>query len=96
MLTQIREKSQITIPKEIVKKLELKAGDHINIELEDNKIILKPVIIIPKDQEWFFKKEWQMDEKKADEDINLKKITKEMSLEQALNYLDSLKKEVKK
>ncbi len=48
MLIEIRQKSQITIPKEIIKKLDLREGDSLEIS-EDNGIIrLIPVAIYPK------------------------------------------------
>jgi AbrB family looped-hinge helix DNA binding protein len=35
MITQLREKSQITIPKDLIKKLNLKTGDNIEINIEN-------------------------------------------------------------
>ena len=34
MVIQLRERSQVTLPAEIVKKLDLKAGDNLEITLE--------------------------------------------------------------
>ena len=62
IITQIREKSQITIPKDLIKKLNLKIGDNIDINIENDKIVIKPVVIIPKAQAWFWSKEWQQGE----------------------------------
>lgn len=83
MITQLREKSQVTIPKEIIKKLNLKIGDSIDIDVEDNKIVIKQVVIVPKDQAWFWSGEWQQDEKQADKDIangNTKKFNSAQEL----------------
>ena len=61
MITQIGDKFEITIPKDLISKMDLKIGDNIdiNIDIEDDKIIIKPVLIIPKSQALFWSKEWQ-------------------------------------
>lgn len=69
MITKLRERSQITLPAEIIKKLKLKAGDNLDIVVEDDKIIIKPVLIIDRSQAWFWSKEWQEKEKEVGEDI---------------------------
>lgn len=46
MATNIRERSQITLPAEILKKLNLKTGDSVDIDIEGDKIVLKPVLVI--------------------------------------------------
>jgi antitoxin MazE len=76
MVTQLRERSQVTLPAEIVKKLDLKVGDNLEITLEDDRIIIKPVLIIDRSQSWFWSKEWQAKEKEVEEDIKAGKIQK--------------------
>ncbi|MCD6357456.1 MAG: AbrB/MazE/SpoVT family DNA-binding domain-containing protein [Thermoproteales archaeon] len=41
---KITRKYQVTIPKEIREKLNLRVGDLLRVEVEGDKIILKPVI----------------------------------------------------
>lgn len=48
MLAELRQKSQITIPKEIVTSLGLKEGDKFDIFEEDGIIHLVPVTVYPK------------------------------------------------
>ncbi len=69
MLTEIRSRSQITIPSEIIKKLNLKQGDTLDIDVEGDQIVLRPVIAIPKDQAYFWTTEWQSEEKQVQSDI---------------------------
>jgi antitoxin MazE len=76
MVTQLRERSQVTLPAEIVKKLDLKAGDNLEITLEDDRIVIKPVLIIDRSQSWFWSKGWQAKEKEVEEDIRAGKIQK--------------------
>ena len=74
-LIQIKNKAQITLPVKLRKILDLKIGDYLEIEIHDNKIMLKPVKTIDKDEAWFWKKEWQESECKADEDIKAGRYT---------------------
>ncbi|MHB1347845.1 MAG: AbrB/MazE/SpoVT family DNA-binding domain-containing protein [Candidatus Humimicrobiaceae bacterium] len=74
MVTKLRERSQITLPVEIVKKLDLKTGDNLEITLEDNKIVIKPVLIIDRSQSWFWSKTWQGKEKEVEADIESGRI----------------------
>ena len=48
MLVEIRDRSQITIPSEIVKKLGIEKGDKFEIMEKDNGIFLCPVVVYPK------------------------------------------------
>jgi len=48
MLTELRKKAQITIPKEVVNKLGLKEGDKLEIVERDGIIYLMPVAVYPK------------------------------------------------
>jgi AbrB family looped-hinge helix DNA binding protein len=48
MLAELRQKSQITIPKDIVSKLALQEGDKLNIFEKDGVIHIMPVVVYPK------------------------------------------------
>lgn len=48
MLTELRTKSQITIPKDIVLKMGLREGDKLEIVEKDGVIELMPVAVYPK------------------------------------------------
>jgi antitoxin MazE len=69
MLIDFKQKSQVTIPKELVKKLKLDIGDKLDIIEENGKLIITPVVIIPKDQVWYYSEKWQRMEKEVDEQI---------------------------
>ncbi len=88
MITQLRVRSQITLPSEIVKKMRLAEGDNLDIILEDDKIILKPVLVIDRSQSWFWTKKWQQMEKEADEDIKQGKVRKAKNLKELIRKLD--------
>jgi AbrB family looped-hinge helix DNA binding protein len=91
MITALREKSQITLPKEVVAELKIKKGDNLEIIVQDGKIIITPVLVIDKDQAWLWTKEWQDGEREADEDIRMGRVSKAMNLDELMEHLDKLK-----
>lgn len=48
MLAELRTKSQITIPKDIILKLGLNEGDKLEITEKDGVINIMPVVVYPK------------------------------------------------
>ena len=48
MLTELRPKSQVTIPKDIIVKLGLSEGDTLDIYEKDGAICIIPVMVYPK------------------------------------------------
>jgi len=48
MIAELRQKSQITIPKEYVDKLGLSEGDKLEIYEKDGIICIMPVVVYPK------------------------------------------------
>ena len=51
-LVKLRNRAQITLPKETVKILNLKEGDNLSVEVSNGKVVITPVAIIPKDELW--------------------------------------------
>ncbi len=87
MVVDLKQKSQVTIPNEVVKKLKLVVGDKLDVEVKDGKIIITPVVIIPKDQMWFYSKEWQDGERDVDRQVREGKTNKASSLEELFDGL---------
>ena len=48
MLAELRQKSQVTIPKDIIVKLGLSEGDKLEIFEKDGGIYIMPVVVYPK------------------------------------------------
>jgi antitoxin MazE len=88
MIVDLKQKSQVTIPKKIVEKLNLKVGDKIDIEEKDGKLILTPVAIVPKDQVWFYSPEWQKGETEVDRQLKEGKVHIAQSLEKLFEDLE--------
>jgi antitoxin MazE len=89
MIAQLRRRSQVTLPSEVVKKMKLQEGDNLDIILEDDKIIIKPVLVIDRSQSWFWSKKWQEMEKEADEDIKHGRVHKAKNVKGLIDKLDS-------
>ena len=48
MVAELRPKSQVTIPKQIINKLGLSAGDKLEIYEDNGVICIMPVVVYPK------------------------------------------------
>lgn len=49
MIIELRKKSQITLPKEIVRELSLVEGDKFEVNVVNDQITLEPVAVYPKE-----------------------------------------------
>ena len=88
MLRKLGQSFQIALPKEIVKVLGLRVNDYLDINVENDRIVLEPKAVIPKEQAYFFTPEWQKGEKEADQDIRKKRVTKTKNLKELFRELD--------
>ena len=68
-LIRVKKNFQVTIPTTLRKTLKIAVGDYLEVERLDSELILKPVKLVHPDQAYFFTKEWQEGEARADEDI---------------------------
>ncbi len=68
-LIKVRRNYQVTIPQDLRKKLKLSVGDYVEADVENGKIVIRPVKVVRPDEEYFFTKEWQDKEAEADGDI---------------------------
>jgi antitoxin MazE len=73
-LIQLRKKAQLTLPLSVRKKLGLKEGDFVDVQVRDREIVLKVKKLIDREQAWFWTKRWQEGEKEAEEDIKAGRV----------------------
>ncbi|WP_347488919.1 AbrB/MazE/SpoVT family DNA-binding domain-containing protein [Desulfoscipio sp. XC116] len=66
----------------------LNDGDIFQVQIEDGKVILIPMKLIPADQTWFWTSEWQKGEKEAEEDVVAGKVKSFENVEDLLKDLD--------
>jgi len=69
---------QITMPKELREVLEIKEGDILEVQMEKNKVVLKPKVLVDKNKDWerlshimakVGKRHGKMSEKDVDNDV---------------------------
>ena len=69
MLEAIRKvvrNGQITLPVQIRKALNIKAGDLLRLEVKNNRLIITPVSAVNKGQAYFFNKKWQKEAEESE------------------------------
>ncbi|MFQ6607026.1 MAG: AbrB/MazE/SpoVT family DNA-binding domain-containing protein [Fidelibacterota bacterium] len=88
MLRKLGKSNQIAIPKEIVKSLHLEADDYLDVYVQNNRIILEPKIVIPRDQAYFYTAEWQKDELHAEKDIESGDVTDTENMDELFSEMD--------
>ncbi len=87
MLLTVRKNAQITLPASIRRKAHVEEGDLLEAEVRDDEIILRPKKLIDKSQAWYWTKEWQERERRADEDIAAGRFKEFDNIDDALKYL---------
>lgn len=68
-LVKVKKNYQITIPQALRRLVRLAVGDYVEIEVQEDTLVIRPVKVVHPDQEYFFTKEWQQKEREADRDI---------------------------
>lgn len=68
-LVKVKRNYQITIPQSLRRLIRLAVGDYLEVELQGDALVIRPVKVIHPDQEYFFTREWQEKEAAADRDI---------------------------
>ena len=68
MAVTISAKGQVALPKDVRNKLSIKAGDQFRVEISGTKIVLTPVVTVPKEQAWFWTDEVQAKVRASEKD----------------------------
>ena len=50
MLAELKDKSQVTIPKSIINELGLNRGDMFEVVVDNGAVVLVPVVVYPKEK----------------------------------------------
>lgn len=87
-LARVRAKGQVTIPDDVRKRLRLAEGDHVEVSVQGDAIVLRPKKIIPASQAWFWDREWQRGEREASADIEAGRVRTFQSDEEFLESLE--------
>ena len=86
-LIQVREKAQITIPSKICKTLGIKKGDYLEAEIEDNKIVFIPKVLIDKAEPVTLSKKGVEMLEEALEDVKKGRVKKFENVEELIKDL---------
>lgn len=70
-------------------RIPLEDGDVLQVMIEDGKIVLVPMKLIPAEQAWFWTTEWQEAERQAQADINAGRTEAFPNVDELLEDLDS-------
>ena len=88
-LTKLTSGGQIPLPKEIRIKTNMQPGDFVEVKLDkEGRIVLTPKKLVDASQAYFWTKEWQKGERKADEDIKAGRVKRFKSASDAVKYLE--------
>jgi AbrB family looped-hinge helix DNA binding protein len=68
MTITISAKGQVALPKKVRAKLAIKTGDQFRVEVSGAKIVLTPVVTVPKEQAWFWTDAIQAKVRASEED----------------------------
>jgi len=80
---KVREKYQVTIPEDVRAKIPLNVGERVEVVAQGAEIVIRPIIEIPRDQTWFWTKEWQDRVSRARKDVTKGKVKVFKSVKQA-------------
>jgi len=92
MMIELRKKSQITIPKEIVNELNLHEGDFLDITVNNGVIEIEPVAVYKKS----YVEKLEQSVMRINEDTAKYTAGPFTSVEDAINYLESEEDDTKK
>lgn len=65
----VQRRNLISIPRDIREQLDINEGDVLDIHLDDNKIIIEPMKLVPTSQAYFWSDKVQKDLLEAKEDV---------------------------
>jgi AbrB family looped-hinge helix DNA binding protein len=86
---KVRMKYQVTIPEEVRKKIPLEIGTRVSVIARGDEIIIKPVVEVPREQAWFWDRQWLEKEKSAESDQKDGRTTRFATVDEALAWLKS-------
>lgn len=84
MIIELRKKSQVTIPKDIVTELNLQEGDHLDISVIDGLIKIEPVAVYSK----AYIRKLEKTVMRINEEPSKYNVGPFKSVEEAINYLE--------
>jgi len=76
----------VTIPEEVRGKIPLKVGERVEVTARGSEIVIRPILEIPRDQAWFWSKQWQDQISQSLKDLEKGKIKVFKSVKEARKH----------
>ena len=92
MIIELRKKSQITIPKEIIHQLNLQEKDQLDISIQDGVIIIEPVAVYSKS----YIQKLEETVMRINEEPSQYHVGPFKNVEEAINYLEEINEDNEK
>jgi len=70
----VQKRNLISLPRDIREKLNIKEGDVLDVRMDENKIIIEPMKLIPSSQAYFWSETAQNDLLEAKNDVDSGKV----------------------
>jgi len=83
----LRDRGQVTLPREVREALHVDAGDELIFEMTDQGVLVRGMKMIPAEQAWFWSDEWQRGEREASQDVAKGRTTQHTDVEDMFNTL---------
>jgi AbrB family looped-hinge helix DNA binding protein len=83
---KVREKYQVTIPEDVRVQVPLQVGERVEVIAQEGKIVIRPIIEVPRDQAWFWTKEWQEQIAASSQDLKKGKTKVFKSVKEARDH----------
>lgn len=89
LIGKLQKNYNVTIPKRFRDALHLNLGDYILFVIKKDGILLRPKKLVDPSQAYFWTKEWQKDEIKAENDIKKSRVSKTKNISELIKKLKS-------
>ncbi|MFZ3103057.1 MAG: AbrB/MazE/SpoVT family DNA-binding domain-containing protein [Desulfitobacteriaceae bacterium] len=84
----VQKRNLISLPRDIREQLNINEGDVLDIRMENNKIIIEPMKIVPTSQAYFWSDKVQSDMLQAKNDVDSDNVREFNSVNE---FLDGIK-----
>lgn len=84
----VQKRNLISLPREIREHLNINEGDVLDIRMENNKIIIEPMKLVPSSQAYFWSDKVQSDMLEAKKDVDSGNVREFNSVNE---FLDGIK-----